>query len=594
MVKCDREQWENWNRDIVVERPDRRCYPVSRAELAEVVGEAVAAGKRLRACGSHWAFAGVAVSPDWFVETAGLRATLYDVVPGALTDEARDQLVRQDGDAPLYSYYHVEAGITIRDLNLRLDRQPLPREDRRWSSLPADELPAGWRGTGRRWALPSMGGASGQTLAGAISTGTHGGDHDLPPIADAVVAIHLFGPGGEQWWIERDRAITDPDRLAAVLPGVRHRASTEFFDAVLVSVGRMGIVYSLVLRVVEQYWLEQVITRSQWERESAALRPPFAAFDQSRPGRQTSTPTRSVETVVLPYAKGGGGHTCYQTARWQVDSRETRPGRKGADLWGMLCRHSTITPVVVALIALTLAAMAVSWLVPVIGAVLIAVEAVVLLGLLALLVFARMSFGALIARACNVANRLGRSGLVRRALEAAIGWGRPRGTAGDVSYELMDLSELGGECYRADSIEVFFDAETGGHADFVDQDLFPAFERSAKAGRTVAGYVSLRFTGRSSALLAMQRWDLTASVEVSLLQGIDGNAELLYALERAALARGGTVHWGQDNTTSAADVAASFPALARWRACLAELVGDGPDTFDNEFCAVRGMGPKVP
>ena len=37
-----------------------------------------------------------------------------------------------------------------------------------------------------------MGGSSGQTLAGAISTGTHGGDKFIAPLADSVVAIHLI------------------------------------------------------------------------------------------------------------------------------------------------------------------------------------------------------------------------------------------------------------------------------------------------------------------------------------------------------------------------------------------------------------------
>jgi hypothetical protein len=46
--------------------------------------------------------------------------------------------------------------------------------------------------------------SSGQTLAGAVSTATHGSDHRLPPLADWVQAIHLVAPGARQMWIERD------------------------------------------------------------------------------------------------------------------------------------------------------------------------------------------------------------------------------------------------------------------------------------------------------------------------------------------------------------------------------------------------------
>ena len=68
-------------------------------------------------------------------------------------------------------------GITIHDLNDALDGMGL--------------------------AMPTLGGANGQTLAGAFSTGTHGSDVDLPPIADGVRAIHMVGPGGQEWWLER-------------------------------------------------------------------------------------------------------------------------------------------------------------------------------------------------------------------------------------------------------------------------------------------------------------------------------------------------------------------------------------------------------
>jgi hypothetical protein len=595
MARWDRERWINWSRDVVVEHPKRRYHPTCRADLVTIVRDAEKdqPPRQLHACGSHWSFTDIAVSRDWFVETRDLRATLYDVLPAALTDQARRDLLEQDGSGPTRSYYHVEAGITVHDLNLRLDRRPLCANDRKWARMPLDGLADEWPGASMRWALPTMGGAAGQTLAGAITTGTHGGDHGLPPMADMVVAINLIGPGGKQWWIERDNPITDRARLLAALPEVEYRTSTELFDAILVSAGRMGIVYSFVLRVVEQFWLEQVTTASHWEQESASLRTPFAAFDRRRPGQDVATTTRFLETVVLPYAGRGGTHVCYQTSRWTAPVRHSRPRPKGPDFFALLCRHSTITPVVFALIGVTVLAIPLSLFIPLVGSVLVSVEVLILLGLIGLLIFVRMSLGDLIARACNLANRIGRSWLVRHALAAVIGRARPRVTTCDVGYELMDLAETGGECYRSDSMEAFFDAHSGAHVDFVEQDLFAAFEESAKAGRTVAGYVSLRFTRRSSALLAMQRWDVTCSVEVALLKGIEGNAEVLNTLEVAALRRGGTIHWGQRNSTDAAAVAASYPGLERWRKRLTEIIADGPTgTFDNDFCATRGLEPQ--
>ncbi len=47
---------------------------------------------------------------------------------------------------------------------------------------------------GMQLAMPTLGGSNGQTIAGAISTGTHGTDVKDRPIADAVAAIHRVGP----------------------------------------------------------------------------------------------------------------------------------------------------------------------------------------------------------------------------------------------------------------------------------------------------------------------------------------------------------------------------------------------------------------
>jgi hypothetical protein len=102
--------------------------------------------------------------------------------------------------------------------------------------------------------LQTMGGASGQTLAGVISTGTHSGDFNLPPIADCILAIHLVAPDGAEHWIERSASgrITDRDPLAHVMGGriplEKIHYDDQWFNAIVVSMGAMGIIYSVILR----------------------------------------------------------------------------------------------------------------------------------------------------------------------------------------------------------------------------------------------------------------------------------------------------------------------------------------------------------
>src|SRR5689334_21353662 len=127
MTRWDRRPWANWAGDVVIERPERHYYPDCLADVLEIVVDAENQNppRKVRACGSHWALSDAAVSPDWIVETSALRRTIPDVVPAALSQRARDQLTfHPHGSGHGWAYYHVEAGITIRDLNLRLDAGP--------------------------------------------------------------------------------------------------------------------------------------------------------------------------------------------------------------------------------------------------------------------------------------------------------------------------------------------------------------------------------------------------------------------------------------------------------------------------------------
>src|SRR5262249_14688766 len=150
---------------------------------------------------------------------------------------------------------------------------------------------------------------------------------------------------------------------------------------------------------------------------------------------------------------------------------------------------------------------------------------------------------------------------------------RPLKRTQDVSYRIMVLGGTIGDCYRGDSVEVAFDATAGDHVSFVQEDMFPTFDQIAAKGITVAGYISMRFTGQSAALLAMQRWDPTCSIEIAVLKGIEGGEQILQTLQEAAVHRGGTVHWGERNTLTRPDVEQAFPELRQWQAELAQVVG---------------------
>jgi hypothetical protein len=208
--------------------------PKSLNELIEICASRPA-GIRLKASGSHWALSDAAVSDGEYIETndpsdmqqhkpnAGFHAlgrTLFNVVPGCLNPTALQDLDRAAKANPHNEpyYVHVESGKRIYQLYSELD----VGDDHNSNSL-AFKMNAEFRNPNfaGSWAFETLGGAGGQTIVGALTTGTHGGDVHLPPVSDSVRAIHLVVDGGKHYWIEPER----PSWIPASLKGQPYNAT---------------------------------------------------------------------------------------------------------------------------------------------------------------------------------------------------------------------------------------------------------------------------------------------------------------------------------------------------------------------------------
>jgi FAD/FMN-containing dehydrogenase len=180
------------------------------------------------------------------IDTAALDQSLQKLLPDVIADDRKSA-----------SFFFVEAGMTLNFLNILLDSQT------------------------PRVALNTMGGASAQTIAGAISTGTHGGDFDRQPLADSVRAIYLVGAGGAHHWIEPANPITAPEKIQATFPCIpaeNVHYDDDFFRAALVSMGAMGVIYAVILEVVPQYSLMEWNKWSTWEDLNAESGPDFTSL----------------------------------------------------------------------------------------------------------------------------------------------------------------------------------------------------------------------------------------------------------------------------------------------------------------------------
>jgi hypothetical protein len=147
---------------------------------------------------------------------------------------------------------------------------------------------------------------------------------------------------------------------------------------------------------------------------------------------------------------------------------------------------------------------------------------------------------------------------------------------------------------------VFFDATDPNLVAFVDRLLKFQIDQEFLFGRSVVGYISLRFTGASSALIAPEPFARTCAIECAAFADVDGSTEFVDFATALALDPNinGILHWGQQNPSTQSDVEFRFgdtpsnPSgmLHDWRAVLAQLTENGRrDGYTSEFTRRTGL-----
>ena len=192
--------WANWAGDQVC-RPSQVVRPASRDELSAALAAASAAGRRVSVAGSGHSFTETAMSEDTMVHIEALK--------GVFEADRSSGLVR------------VGAGTVLADLNEELARLGL--------------------------AMENLGDVDRQTLAGAISTGTHGTGARLRNISAQVEGMELVLADGS---VRELDAATDPELLRAARVGI----------------GALGAISAVTLRCVPAFTLDRVDSRRPREQ----------------------------------------------------------------------------------------------------------------------------------------------------------------------------------------------------------------------------------------------------------------------------------------------------------------------------------------
>lgn len=564
--------FENWPGNIKFTAP-LLLNPKTLAEVANAILQAESGGHHVRACGSKWAFSdavcattGSPPRPGAMLLTEHLNKSLRSELPYILAA----------GVDPAF-LCHVEAGIKATDLNLLLVE--------RGQTLEA-------------------GGGSGQSLAGMMSTSTHSGDSLVPPLVDCVRAIHLVGAGGIEHWIEPDSGITDPAKLQSFYPclaaGNIHY-DTSLFNAVLVSAGSMGVIYSVVLKTVPQYGLHQHRVATTWEdllradpdlmmvingtylESRNSLLPQIDILDVPILMSEPFDPNIFSQIVVNPYPFYGndatlttqeqshvGEHLCFVTNRVKIPipaSPSNPPPSDTIESLGAQMGHAARNALGSNFLDYDIRFL--NFQNSLQGVTDVSEQAAALVNFLADY-FEPRTISALIhfvlRKILPVTDRIDIN------LGEVIGWGKQ---------------------IRSFCVEAAF--PVAGAIAFVPKVLALVADYAARTPHIyIGGYFILRFVGKKTeALLGMQQWSPTCCVEYMGLAGSRGVDMFVDDLQKLSIASGGILHFGlQNNAMTATDIrnAYGFANVEAFRRARGILSQSGTlATFDNSFTDRLGL-----
>jgi FAD/FMN-containing dehydrogenase len=276
--------WNNWHRTASVGgsvrtlfKPRNLWSPAAPGEhkwfepglagLRSIVQQAESAGRRVRAIGSGWSLSSVAYVDDFLVDTSalsewslGFSAPMVEPAHAA----RRERLVL------------AQCGVQIRTLDAHLEQ--------------------------RRLALPTQGASNGQTIVGAMSTGTHGSAHDMGSIADFILGLHIVAEGGRHYWVQRSSDPVTTPAFAAWLDNAVPLRDDELFNAAVVGFGSFGLIHAVLFEAEPVFVLDKFVRRYDYPSVVRAA----TTLDLAGLGLPSPVRPFHFEVVVNPYRRGVG------------------------------------------------------------------------------------------------------------------------------------------------------------------------------------------------------------------------------------------------------------------------------------------------
>jgi L-gulono-1,4-lactone dehydrogenase len=272
-----RIKWKNYVGNQLAD-PLMLHTPATLGELIDIIQEAKKKTLKIKAVGAGHSTSDIMLSDDYMIDIRKINR----ILPTSSLD--LKQAYKDDTNL-----IFAEAGIHLFQLNKALDNM------------------------GK--ALINMGAYTGQTLAGVISTSTHGSGITLGAFPSYVRAIILVDENGALHQIEM-AGVKSISKDSAKIDGghsVTFMADDDHFRAVAVSMGCMGLIYAVVLQVTDHYLLKETREFSTWNKVKKMI-----DFEN------LLKENRHIEVLVSPYAFTANEHKCLLTRRNMPDKDEKK------------------------------------------------------------------------------------------------------------------------------------------------------------------------------------------------------------------------------------------------------------------------------
>ncbi|MEL6811364.1 MAG: FAD-binding protein [Bacteroidota bacterium] len=198
-------------------------YRATTKNFQWLINHATEKNVRLRALGRGWSFSKVGVCNGGIIDTLSLNFS-FGVKPQDVS------VAYANGPEDLY---FLQCGTKIHQLNTRLS-QKVPQRS-----------------------IKASGASNGQTIAGALSTGTHGAAFQVGAIQDFVVGLHVITAADKHVWIERASYPVSSNVWTDRLDVDEVIKDDEVFNSALVSFGSFGFIHGVMIETEPQFLLEE-------------------------------------------------------------------------------------------------------------------------------------------------------------------------------------------------------------------------------------------------------------------------------------------------------------------------------------------------